>query len=199
MLDSNPITEAIVPPSLTAPFRQIGASPQSSGALVVRGKDLEALEPSEMMIRVTNGAEVHCGNSFDIELLLLTLGCVFRWMAALFTTPGIIVDLFSDCKSAVDLANMTDLTYIRHNGHRTHGILLRQIFLSKFRPDLAITHVYGHPERRLSKEDSWLHLKGEEAGIFLADAVAGPRYSSMDCKRPLIEITAIEVLQTMRC
>ena len=166
---------------------------------MVCGKDLEALEPSEMMIRVTNGAEVHCGNSYDIELLLLTLGCVFRWIAAVFTTPGVSIDLFSDCKSAVDIANQTDLTHIRHYGHKAHGILLRQIFRSKYRSDISICHVYGHPERRLGKEDSYLHLKGEEAGIYLADMAAGPRYSSVECKRPLIETTAKEVLQTMRC
>jgi hypothetical protein len=123
-----------------------------------------------MMVSVTCGEEVNCGNSYDIELILLTLGCVLRWMAAVFTSPSVIIDLYSDCKSAIDKANLTDLVAIRHLGHKEHGLLLRQIFASRFSPNLKVSHVYGHPERRLGPEDSWQHIKGEDAGIDVASS-----------------------------
>ena len=197
--DLDPVIEALVPPLLTFPFRQIGSTPTSTGALVARRIGAEAQEPSEMMIRVTQGEEINCGSSYDIELILLTLGCVLRWMAAVFISPCVIIDLYSDCQSAIEKANLTDLMRIRHLGHKEHGILLRQIFDSRFSSDIKVSHVYGHPERRLGKEDSWQHIKGEDAGIYVADKVAGPDFSLMESKRPLIETTATEVLLMMSC
>jgi hypothetical protein len=89
---------------------------------------------------------------------------------------------------------MTDMESIRQL-----GLLLRQIFTSRFDSHLMVSHVYGHPERRLGKQDSWQHLKGTEAGIFLADRAAGPSSATVACKRPPVETTAKELLHTMRC
>jgi len=152
-----------------------------------------------MIIRVTQGEEVNCGSSYDIELILLSLGCVLRWMAAVFTSPSVVIDLFSDCKSAIDKANLTDFTAIRHSGHKEHGLLLRQIYESRFSSDIKVSHVYGHPERRLGREDSWQHLKGEDAGIYIADSIAGSQFSSLEAKRPLLEISAVELIVALRC
>ena len=75
--DCNPIYNALIPQPCVI-GRQLGSPPLSSGALVARKDDRHASMGSSAIFRVTEGEEVRCRNSYDIELLLLTMGCMMR-------------------------------------------------------------------------------------------------------------------------
>jgi hypothetical protein len=106
------------------------------------------------------------------------------------------MEVFSDCKSAIDRATATNLTDIRKNGAKDHGLLLRQIYSMRQEEDIWINHVRGHPERRLKKDETWYQFKGLEAGIYLADKVAGAQ--TLDDTPSLRECLTIEATDFLR-
>ena len=198
--ETNPIFNAFVPEPYTI-GRQIGMAPEATGALIARKDSSYASQGSEAAIRVIDGADVRCRNSYDIEILLLTMGCMIRREYELGSYHREQAYIRSDSMAAVNKGIGMDLAGVRREGYKRHGLLLRRIFHSRYGMDQMIEHVHGHPERRFRKGDRWQTLVGKEAGIYLADRAANTRLSQKDMetiaaetKEKVLTVTAKEVL-----
>lgn len=171
--ESDPVVNAFIPsPTLC---REVGNTPVVAGAMIVRPNG-PATHGLNAAFRIENGQAAGCGNSYDIELIMLTLACMTRDQIRLEGSDKYAV--WSDCKSAVHKASQMDINRIRKYGHKEHGLLLRRLYHSRFEDPTLLRHVKGHPERRLHKGQGWQELVGCEAGIFLADKLANAKMSA---------------------
>ena len=170
--ETNPVINALIPsPNIV---RKLGKPPEVSGSLIARG-DSPVTHGMEIAFRAEEGHLAGCKDSYDIEMVMLTLAVVVRDQLREDFTPR--HKIFSDCKSAILKATQMDLTSIRKFGHKEHGLLLRRLFHSRYTDVTLLQHVRGHPERRLPKGKRWQELLGEDAGIYLADCIADAKMS----------------------
>jgi hypothetical protein len=121
--EGNPIYNALIPQPYVI-GRQLGTLPLSAGALIARKDDRHASMGSAAIFRVTEGEAVRCRNSYDIELLLLTMGCMLRREYELRSYHREKTQLRSDSMAAITKGVGMDLGGIRKEGYKRHGILL---------------------------------------------------------------------------
>jgi hypothetical protein len=132
---------------------------------------------------------------------MLTLGCMVRREFELDSYHREPTYIRSDSMAAVTKGVRMDMTGVRQEGYKRHGILLRRIFHARYGRDQMIEHVHGHPERRFQKGDRWQNLVGKEAGIFLADRAAKSNITETELETimnethtPILTARAKEVL-----
>lgn len=170
--ESDPVINTFIPSPAIA--RMIGVKPLVAGAMVARPCG-PATHGLSIAFRAVNGQAAGCGNSYDIEMVMLAFACLVRDQMRMEGLP--LFAIWSDCKSAVDKASQVDLARVRKSGHKDHGLLIRRMFYSRFKDSTLLQHVKGHPERGLPKGQRWQELSGKEAGIYLADRIADARMS----------------------
>ena len=193
--EGNPIYNALIPQPYVL-GRQLGSSPKASGALIARKDENHASMGSAAIFRVIDGETIRCRNSYDIELLLLTMGCMIRREYELRSYHREKTQLRSDSMAAITKGIGMDLAGIRKEGYKRHGILLRRIFHSRYGEDQLIEHVHGHPERRFRRGDKWQQLVGREAGIYIANKAA--KYGLTEAERELVERDLERPMLTVR-
>ena len=197
--EKNPVINVFIPsPSIT---RSIGESPLVAGAMVARPSG-PVMHGLSLAFRAEDGQAAGCGNSYDIEMVMLTLACLVRDQLRMEDSP--LATVWSDCKGAVDKAVQIDLASVRKKGHKEHGLLLRRMFHSRAADNSLLCHVKGHPERRLLKGQRWQELSGTEAGIYLADKIADAKMSDDtrfvwendgSIRAPLVTIGVVDILR----
>jgi hypothetical protein len=197
--EKNPVINAFIPsPAID---RELGESPLVAGAMVARPSG-PVMHGLSLAFRVEDGRSAGCRNSYDIEMLMLTFACLVRDQ---LRTEGLqLATIWSDCKSAVDKAMQINLSRIRKDGHKEHGLLLRRMFHSRAGDASLLQHVRGHPERRLPKGHRWQELSGSDAGIFLADKIADAKMSEDaryvwendgSIRTPMVTVDAVDILR----
>jgi len=199
--EMNPVINALIPsPSIE---RKIGRPPKVSGSLIAR-QDSPATHGMEVAFRVEDGHLAGCKDSYDIEMIMLTLAVLIR--DQLRDEHPQRHKIFSDCKSAVFKASQVDLARVRGVGHKEYGLLIRRMYHSRSHDTSLLQHVHGHPERRSPKGRRWQDLDGADAGIYLADRIADANMSEIarylwendgSVRHPMVTMSASEVLRLL--